>query len=138
MGKGSCELAVGGSGWEGHAWSGWMPHCMEGGVFPQQGKEMGQVFLWEKEAFNYLHAFVASSAAHDASVSSFMYNLQVIYIFFLKNTLARPHYSGQQHQKWLYFCIFVIQSRLPQRSCPEMMRQGMKCLDVTARAACVS
>lgn len=40
--------------------------------------------IWEKEASNYLHAFVASSATRDASVSSFMYNLQNICGFFFK------------------------------------------------------
>ena len=41
--------------------------CREG-VIPQEDNETGQLFIWEKEAFNYLHAFVASSAACDASV----------------------------------------------------------------------
>lgn len=37
---------------------------------------------WEKEAFNYLRAFVASTATCDVLVSSFMHNLQIICVFF--------------------------------------------------------
>lgn len=48
----------------------------------QEGNEAGQLFIWEKETFNYPRAFVASSGAHDVSVSSFVYSLQVICVFF--------------------------------------------------------
>lgn len=74
----------------------------EGGI-PQEGNKTRQLMIWEKEAFNYLHAFVASSATCDASVSSFMYNLQIICVFFKKKKSAGSRYSGQQCNEWLYF-----------------------------------
>lgn len=47
-------------------------------VILQEGNEAGQLFIGEKETFNYPRAFDASSGARDASVSSFVYSLQVI------------------------------------------------------------
>lgn len=53
----------------------------EGGI-PQEGDGTGQLMIWEEVAFNYLCAFVASSATRDVSVSSFKYNLQIICVCF--------------------------------------------------------
>lgn len=71
-----------------------MPYCMERGGIPQEGNKTGQLMFWEKEAFNYLHVFVAGSTSCDASVLPFMYNLQIICVgvlvlFFKKKKVSK-------------------------------------------------